>query len=79
MLAWGDEIESTPIRVSVLDPGRMRTRMRAQAFPGEDPETLPHPSALGPLIVELARPDLTPPTRIRFKDWSASLPSAALI
>jgi NAD(P)-dependent dehydrogenase (short-subunit alcohol dehydrogenase family) len=79
MLAWGDEIESTPIRVSVLDPGRMRTRMRAQAFPGEDPQTLPHPSELGPLIVELARPDLTPPTRISFREWSAGLPTTALI
>ncbi|QTN18819.1 SDR family NAD(P)-dependent oxidoreductase [Brevundimonas sp. AJA228-03] len=79
MLAWGDEIESTPIRVSVLDPGRMRTQMRAQAFPGEDPQTLPHPSELGPLIVELARPDLTPPTRISFREWSADLPTAALI
>jgi len=79
MLAWGDEIESTSIRVSVLDPGRMRTQMRAQAFPGEDPQTLPHPSELGPLIVELARPDLTPPTRVSFKEWSAGLPTAALI
>ncbi|AQR62087.1 oxidoreductase [Brevundimonas sp. LM2] len=79
MLAWGDEIESTPIRVCVLDPGRMRTQMRAQAFPGEDPQTLPHPSELGPLIVELARPDLTPPMKVSFKDWSAGLPTAALI
>ncbi|ADL01670.1 SDR family NAD(P)-dependent oxidoreductase [Brevundimonas subvibrioides] len=79
MLAWGDEIESTSIRVSVLDPGRMRTQMRAQAFPGEDPQTLPHPSELGPLIVELARPDVTPPTRISFKEWSSGLPTAALI
>ena len=79
MLAWGDEIESTPIRVSVLDPGRMRTQMRAQAYPGEDPQTLPHPSELGPLIVELARPDVTPPTRVSFKDWKSGVPVAALI
>jgi len=79
MLAWGDEIENTPIRVSVLDPGRMRTQMRAQAFPGEDPETLTHPSEIGPLIVELARADLTPPQRVVFKDWKAALPPEALI
>lgn len=71
--AWADEIESTPIRVSVLDPGRMRTRLRAQAYPGEDPETLPHPSEIGPLVVELARPDLTPPLEIRFSDWKRAL------
>ena len=55
MRCWADEIESTPIRATVLDPGRMRTRLRAQAYPGEDPETLPHPSEIAPLIVDLAR------------------------
>ena len=79
MLAWADEIENTPIRVSVLDPGRMRTRMRAQAFPGEDPETLTHPSEIGPLVVELARGDLTPALRVSFREWKAGLPAGALI
>lgn len=79
MLAWGDEIENTSVRISVLDPGRMRTQMRAQAFPGEDPMTLPAPAELAPLIVELARPDLTPPTKVSFKAWKADLPAGALI
>jgi len=78
MLCWGDEIENTNVRVSVLDPGRMRTQMRAQAFPGEDPMTLPAPSELGPLIVELARGDLTPALRVSFKEWKAGLPWFAL-
>jgi len=30
--------------------------MRAKAMPGEDPETLPPPEALVPLIVELLSP-----------------------
>lgn len=76
---WLDEIESTPIRGTVLNPGRMRTQLRAQAFPGEDPMDLPHPSEIGPLIVELARPDLTPPLTQAFKDWKAGLPAAALV
>lgn len=39
-----DELESnTPIRVNSIDPGRIRTRMRALAFPGEDPMTVPAP------------------------------------
>ena len=39
-----DELEtSTPIRVNSIDPGRVRTRMRALAFPGEDPMTVPAP------------------------------------
>ena len=33
-----DELENnTPIRVNSIDPGRVRTRMRALAFPGENP------------------------------------------
>jgi hypothetical protein len=36
--------------------------MRAQAFPGENPDTLPSPEEIGPLIVELARPDRIPPS-----------------
>ena len=79
MLCWADEIENTNVRVSVLDPGRMRTQMRAQAFPGEDPMTLPAPSEIAPLIVDLARGDLVPPTRVSFKDWQAGLPANALI
>ena len=79
MLAWGDEIENTAIRVSVLDPGRMRTQMRAQAFPGEDPMTVPAPSEIGPLIVELARGDLTPASRVSFKEWSGGRPSGPLV
>jgi hypothetical protein len=64
---WADEIDFTPVRAVLLDPGRMRTRMRAEAFPGEDPETLPDPSEVGPTIVELCRPDLTPPSALRFQ------------
>ncbi len=76
---WADEIESTHIRVAVLDPGRMRTQLRAQAFPGEDPMELPHPSEIGPLIVELARGDLTPPHTVSFTEWKTTLPASALI
>lgn len=39
-----DELElNTPIRVNSIDPGRARTRMRALAFPGEDPMTVSAP------------------------------------
>jgi NAD(P)-dependent dehydrogenase (short-subunit alcohol dehydrogenase family) len=39
-----DELEiDTPIRVNSIDPGRVRTRMRALAFPGENPMTVPAP------------------------------------
>jgi len=76
---WADEIESTPIRATVVNPGRMRTQMRAQAFPGEEPMDVPHPSEIGPLIVELSRGDLTPPLTVSFREWSQGPSPSALV
>jgi NAD(P)-dependent dehydrogenase (short-subunit alcohol dehydrogenase family) len=47
-----DEIENTTrIRVNSVNPGRMRTPMRAKAYPGEDPATLPLPAqVLAPFL-----------------------------
>jgi NAD(P)-dependent dehydrogenase (short-subunit alcohol dehydrogenase family) len=47
---------TTNVKVNLLNPGAMRTAMRARAMPGEDPETLPPPDAVAPLIVELLSP-----------------------
>ena len=46
------ELEVEPnIRVNSVNPGRMRTRMRAAAYPAEDPNTLPTPeSVTGPFL-----------------------------
>lgn len=59
---WADEMAHTEVRAVLLDPRAMRTRMRAAAFPGEDPNDLPPPEAIGATIVELARGDRQPPT-----------------
>jgi len=70
---WADELEQTKIRAVLLDPGQMRTRMRGEAYPGEDPATLPDPSEIGPLIVELAQADLGLPTaNVAFADWKTA-------
>jgi NAD(P)-dependent dehydrogenase (short-subunit alcohol dehydrogenase family) len=53
---YAREVEKTPIKVVAVDPGRTRTAMRAQAMPGEDPDTLPHPSEIVPHLVEMASP-----------------------
>jgi len=58
-LTYAAECAITNVRVNLLNPGPVRTAMRAKAMPGEDPETLPHPSALAPLIVELLSPSCT--------------------
>jgi NAD(P)-dependent dehydrogenase (short-subunit alcohol dehydrogenase family) len=55
-LTYAAECEATNIKVNLLNPGPVRTTMRAKAMPGEDPETLPPPELLGPLIVEMLSP-----------------------
>src|ERR1700742_908517 len=54
---WADELEQTPVRAVLLDPNTMRTKMRAEAMPGEDPQTVTPPEEIRPLIVELAQAD----------------------
>ena len=58
-LTYAAECAETKIKVNMLNPGPVRTAMRAKAMPGEDPDTLPPPEALAPLIVELLSPDCT--------------------
>ncbi|HEY4116182.1 MAG TPA: SDR family NAD(P)-dependent oxidoreductase [Rhizomicrobium sp.] len=55
-LTYAGECANTNIRVNLLNPGPMRTKMRATAFPGEDPEDLPPPEDIAPLIVEMLSP-----------------------
>lgn len=55
-LTYAAETAETPLRVNLVNPGPTRTAMRAEAYPGEDPETLPDPSEVAELFVELADP-----------------------
>ncbi len=66
---YADEVAHTPIRCTLLDPGPLRTRMRAAAFPGEDPADLQPPEAVVPLLMELLRTDRDPPAVARLRDW----------
>ncbi len=53
---YAAEVATTAVRVNLLDPGPVRTRMRAQAFPGEDPAKLPPPATIAERFVDLAEP-----------------------
>ncbi len=67
---YAAECQNTPVRVAIVNPGATRTAMRAKAFPGEDPMTIPAPEEVAPLFVELARPQSTINGEIiRFRDW----------
>lgn len=54
---YAKEAEVTNLKVNLLNPGATRTAMRAKAMPGEDPNVLPNPADLAPLIVEMLAPD----------------------
>jgi NAD(P)-dependent dehydrogenase (short-subunit alcohol dehydrogenase family) len=77
--SWADEMETSVIRATLVNPGKMRTRMRGEAYPGEDPETLPEPAEIGPLMVELANPDLDPPLEVDFSEWNNGPSVSALV
>jgi NAD(P)-dependent dehydrogenase (short-subunit alcohol dehydrogenase family) len=36
---WANEVANTRVRVNLINPGATRTRMRAAAYSGEDPQT----------------------------------------
>jgi NAD(P)-dependent dehydrogenase (short-subunit alcohol dehydrogenase family) len=57
---YAAEVERiTPVRANILDPGVVRTAMRSEAFPGEDPMSLPHPDDIADIFVDLAEPACT--------------------
>jgi NAD(P)-dependent dehydrogenase (short-subunit alcohol dehydrogenase family) len=52
------ELESEGnIRVNSVNPGRMRTGMRAAAYPAEDPNSLPSPASVAGPFLYLLGPD----------------------
>jgi len=56
---YAEETRTTPVRVNLFNPGATRTKMRAQAMPGEDPMTLPTPEEIAAHIVKLVDPALS--------------------
>ena len=54
VMAYAAETRRTALRVTLIDPGVMRTRLRASAYPGEDASQLPEPSGVTNAFVVLA-------------------------
>ena len=56
--AYGEEVENiSKVRVAIVDPGATRTKMRARAYPGEDPASLKSPEIVADRIAALADED----------------------
>jgi NAD(P)-dependent dehydrogenase (short-subunit alcohol dehydrogenase family) len=56
VMTWAQEVEGTPLRVNLVDPDIVATKMRAAAMPGEDPSTIPQPADVAPRIAALCLP-----------------------
>jgi NAD(P)-dependent dehydrogenase (short-subunit alcohol dehydrogenase family) len=51
---YAKEVLETNIKVNLVNPGGTQSKMRAEAFPGEDPNTLPKPEDITEVFVALA-------------------------
>ena len=64
--AYADETAFTNrIRVHIVDPGATRTRMRALAFPGEEPESVKAPEVVAQAIVERLKTEAPTGEKVR--------------
>ena len=64
-LSYAEEVQNlSRVRVAIVDPGKTRTKMRALAYPGEDPATLKEPAVVGDNVAKLLSGDFETATRI---------------
>jgi NAD(P)-dependent dehydrogenase (short-subunit alcohol dehydrogenase family) len=57
--SWAEETRNTPLRVNLIDPGPVATRLRRQAFPGEDQTNVPRPEDVAGGIADVCGPSET--------------------
>ena len=55
---YANETADSAIKVNIVDPGATATRMRAEAYPGEDQATLRTPEEVAEVFIELVLPSL---------------------
>lgn len=72
-LLYANETCNTSMKVNILDPGKTATSMRSQAFPGEDPMSLPIPDTVADIFLDLVLPTCTFHGQIvKAKEWKRS-------
>jgi NAD(P)-dependent dehydrogenase (short-subunit alcohol dehydrogenase family) len=55
-MTWAAETKLTNLRINLIDPGIVRTALRAEAFPGERPDDVQAPDRVCGLFLDLASP-----------------------
>ena len=78
--AWADEIESTPVRACIVDPGRIAHRDARPGLSGRRPvRSCPIPPRSVPWSSTWPARMRPPPLTLRFQDWKAGPSIEALI
>ncbi|MHA6723732.1 SDR family NAD(P)-dependent oxidoreductase [Sphingomonas sp. RS2018] len=66
LLSYAAEVQTlSKVRVAVLDPGATRTKMRARAYPGEDPASVKPPEQVAARILKLLADDFDTGMKVR--------------
>ena len=73
VLAWAAELRQSPVRVNLLDPGPVGTRLREKAYPGLPPTSFPTPDQVAPAFVDLLAPDCTRHGELVGRDCGAAV------
>ena len=64
-LSYAEEVQNlSRAKVAIIDPGKTRTKMRASAYPGEDPATLKEPAVVADAVAALLNSDFEAGTRL---------------
>ena len=64
-LSYAEEVQNlSRVKVAIVDPGKTRTKMRALAYPGEDPATLKEPVVVGDAVAGLLADDFETGNRL---------------
>lgn len=54
VISYGAEMQNiSGVRTAILNPGATRTQMRARAYPGEEPQSIKEPSAVGEFVARM--------------------------
>lgn len=65
VLSYAEEVQNlSRVKVAIVDPGKTRTKMRALAYPGENPATLKEPAIVGDAVAKLLADDFDTGARL---------------
>ena len=71
--SYAKEMQNTNIKVNLIDPGTVNTKLRSKAYPGEDKKKITQPSDLSDFFLDiLFNERYTNGELIRYVDWLKS-------